>query len=291
MQTFVNRCERRLFFGPMGVMKEMKGKMTQMDIKVKLGTSPVQLDVDDRTLRYVGHLCRLPEDRLEVKILRGLIANAQQMGSKYSGTDLWWDRVRRLVREILEGNPPGEKWYDIAKDRDKWRKMRYDWKQRRILLERGDTQEARQEKWNSVADRCLAEGMLEKIWRKVLPPCAVGTPLEGTPVDVLKRIVLAGGVQKNGWNERALAEWKAKCSTESAKMWLEHQGSKVRSRIQKWTLDSICELEIENTFVIPVCLNAVPPPPPPPPPPAAGSIIGRRLRGKQSREKYSLNSQ
>ena len=179
MQTFVNRCERRLYFGPMGGLREMKGNVTQQDIRVKLGTLSVQLEIDDRTLRYVGHICRLPEDRWESKVLRGLVEDSEREGTKTYGSDLWWDRIRKLVKDVMVDTAPGSKWYEVAKHKGRWRKLRYDWKQKRIAEERQDTQKAREEKWNAAGDRCLTASFVEKVWDKVKPPNASGSPLEG----------------------------------------------------------------------------------------------------------------
>jgi len=38
----------------------MKGKYMQSDIRAALGMFSVQLEIDIRTLRYVGHVARMP---------------------------------------------------------------------------------------------------------------------------------------------------------------------------------------------------------------------------------------
>ena len=146
----------------------MKGKLTQMDIKAMLGTISVQLEIDDRTLRYLGHLCRLPSDRWESKILKGIIGRNNDHGgftfsdfNKVIGQDLWWSRVQRLVKEIMKEAPRDEPWYDLATDRKAWRKMKYEWKQKRISQERQDTQKGREAKWEAEAERCMSPEMVQ----------------------------------------------------------------------------------------------------------------------------------
>ena len=242
MQTFVNRCERRLYFGPMGGLREMKGNVTQQDIRVKLGTLSVQLEIDDRTLRYVGHICRFPEDRWESKVLRGLVEDSEREGTKTYGSDLWWDRIRKLVKDVMVDIPPGSKW------EGRWRKLRYDWKQKRIAEERQDTQKAREENWNAAGDRCLTASFVEKVWDKVKPPNASGSPLEGVDENTLKHMIVAGGIQRDGWNARTPGNWKALCESESAKMWLQHHGTRAKRRIQKWKMEVICAFDISETW-------------------------------------------
>ena len=66
MQTAVNGWERQLYFGPKGgSTKDMVGKITQAEIKQKLGTISIQLEIDIRLGRYIGHIARMPEERWE----------------------------------------------------------------------------------------------------------------------------------------------------------------------------------------------------------------------------------
>lgn len=72
MQKIMNGYERALALGPRGETKIMKGKLTQSDIRVMLGTYTVQLETDIRMLKYVGHISLL-EDRWEYKVLFGKV--------------------------------------------------------------------------------------------------------------------------------------------------------------------------------------------------------------------------
>ena len=73
IQTIVSGYERSLFFGPGGGLKEMTGNMTQTDIRDKLGTLIVQLEIDMQMVRYVGHIARMDEDRCEKRLLMGRV--------------------------------------------------------------------------------------------------------------------------------------------------------------------------------------------------------------------------
>jgi hypothetical protein len=67
-EVFVGKCEHRLFFGARGSTRDMTGKFTQADIRAKLGNKSAQLEIDTRTLHYLGHLIRLPADRWERRL-------------------------------------------------------------------------------------------------------------------------------------------------------------------------------------------------------------------------------
>ena len=164
MQTFVNRCERRLYFGPNGGLEDMKGKLTQVDIKEQLGTLSVHLEVDLRTLRYLGHLVRLPEDRWEHRFLLGLLLEDEHVPSRQMGQDLWWSRVRRLVLEIMKFAPKEDLWVNLANDKKVWRKMLAEWKKHRVSLERQDTQKSRQHKWEEASKRCLNKEFVSNVF-------------------------------------------------------------------------------------------------------------------------------
>ena len=217
-----------------------------MDIKTLLGTLSVQLEIDDRTLRYLGHLCRLPSDRWESKILKGIIGRENEHGgftfsdsNKVIGQDLWWSRVQRLVKEIMKEAPRDEPWYELATDRKAWRKMKYEWKQKRISQERQDTHKGRESKWEAVAERCMSPEMVQLCWGKLKPPNADGTSLATLHPDLQKHLILAGGLCNGKWSVHAPQKWQDMCDTPTAKAWLEYQGTRIRRRVQNMSLSSL----------------------------------------------------
>ena len=145
MQTLINGYERRLALGPSGGTKDMVGKYTQADIKVLLGTLSIQLEIDIRILRYVGHIARLPCDRWEYRVLFGRLRGTNDtIISK--GKDNWWEHLRKLIKELMnvvhslrnqmeiEDNLP---WFEIAKNRAKWRSYLHEWIHSRIKPKHG----------------------------------------------------------------------------------------------------------------------------------------------------------
>ena len=55
IQTFIRDCERHLPLGKLGGNRDMVGKYRHSDIRAKLDMMSMQLEIDMRTLRYVGH--------------------------------------------------------------------------------------------------------------------------------------------------------------------------------------------------------------------------------------------
>ena len=148
MQTLMNGYERRLALGPSGGTKDTAGKYTQADIKTMLGTLSIQLEIDIRILRYIGHITRLPTDRWEYRVLFGRMRGSSN-SIKSEGKDNSWEHSRGLIKEAMdvaytvqseverEENLP---WYELAKNRVRWRSSIYEWKERRTRKEPEDTQ-------------------------------------------------------------------------------------------------------------------------------------------------------
>ena len=158
MQKVINGYERILALGPRGGTKDIKGTMTQSDIRCKADTYTVQLEIDIRMLRYAGHVARMPEDRWEHKLLFGKVKPSKQ-NVKASGKDSWWERLRILIKEIMNGTEG--QWYEIAQDKIRWRTMLDQWKKRRIQEERTDTHATRQEKYNRIAEHFNSAWVIE----------------------------------------------------------------------------------------------------------------------------------
>ena len=179
MQTQINGYERRLLLGPGGGKRDMAGNMTQTDIKTKLDTYTVQLEIDVRIVRYAGHIARLPADRWEKKILSGQL-RASEAGIQAKGKDMWWEQTRKLMAQVMQDREGT--WWELALDKKAWRKAQWEWKKRRIATERRDTQEARKDVWNKVAPLYKSTFILTKVWKNnIKVPNGAGTPIEGQP--------------------------------------------------------------------------------------------------------------
>ena len=146
--------------------------------------------------------------------------------------------------------------------------------------------------------------MSDLVWDGVKKPSAVGTPLEGEPEQLLKHLILAGGVAKAGWKSGVDRDWIWMCRDEASQSWLEKEGARIRRRVQgkSWLekLEGVplvgqlpdmvamrrrmhSKMPEENT--VPQVFPMAPPPPPPPrlvcEPFGGGVPVRRRLRGKQ----------
>ena len=197
MQTQINGYERRLLLGPSGGTKDMAGNMTQTDIKTKLDTYTVQLEIDVRIVRYAGHIARLPADRWEKKLLSGHL-RASGAGTQARGKDMWWDQTRKLMAQVMQDREGT--WWELALDKNAWRKAQWEWKKRRIAAERRDTQEARKDVWNKVAPLYKSNFILTKVWKNNIEvPTGAETPIEGQPEKWIKQVIIAGGVHSDGW--------------------------------------------------------------------------------------------
>ena len=80
-------------------------------------------------------------------------------------------------------------WYEAAKDNIGWRKLQWEWKQRRISEERVDTQQARQRIWNMVASEYNSSWILNKVWGRSQIPTGARTQLEGLPDYWIKQVI------------------------------------------------------------------------------------------------------
>ena len=116
MQKIINGYERVLALGPRGGTKDMNRKMTQSDIRCMLDTYTVQLEIDIRILRYVGHVARMPEDRWEYQVLFGKVRPSNS-NVKTKGKDTWWEHLRSVIKEVM--GETDEQWFDTAQDKIK----------------------------------------------------------------------------------------------------------------------------------------------------------------------------
>jgi hypothetical protein len=313
MQVFVNACERRLIYGPSGGTKDMTGKATQADIRARLGNRTVQLEIDMRTLRYVGHVARMPMDRWERRLLQGFLEEGEA-DTPCRSADRWWTHVRSLIKSVFGPGAHTDSWFAIAGDKLKWRQQIRSWGAAQVTAERQDTQKAREERWRSVAVRFGCTALVHRLWAKAKEPDPAGTSLEGASPEWLQKVVLAGGVHPDGWVEAAPAEWRTRCEDPSAQTWVQREGEKVRRRVlgKGWgegvgmypvtlaqvVVDPAAPLPppqrrsrirgkqtVQISEELPKAPPALPPPPLPPPlAPAAPPLAPparRRLRGKQ----------
>ena len=268
-----------------------------------LDTLSVRLEMDIRLLRCVGPVRRMPAERWEHKLFFGRVRKEHET-EHVNGKDLWWDRVRMLCKEVMTHCTEELMWYEVAQDADAWRKLCFVWRKARISEERRDTQRSRETRWELAASGYQSKVMADLIWDGVKKPTAVGTPLEGEPEQLLKHLILAGGVAKAGWLSGVDRDWIWMCRDEASQAWLEKEGARIRRRVlgRGW-LEKLKGVPLTAQLPDMVVMRrrmqskmpegrtvsqVYPMAPPPPPPPrlvgeplGAGVPVRRRLRWKQ----------
>lgn len=198
----------------------------QADLLVMLGTHTLQLEVDDRMARYVGHPVRLPSDRWGHVVSGEVESGGWRRGAK----DVWWEQAGRVVSEVL-GEGDDRPWHEVAADRGGWRRLRVAWLHERLRCERLDTHVPREARWAAVTRGFADPGVLSGVWRGRAAQDATGTPLEGVNPVWLKQVILAGEVRLDGWVPEAPDAWHATVADPSSDMWLRRAGGKVRHRV------------------------------------------------------------
>ncbi len=181
-------------------------------------------------------------------------------------------------------------------------------------MERHDTQQARQARWEAVSCRFWSDAVIQRLWARAKKPDGRGTEFEGADPDWLMRVVVAGGVDAKGWAPGVPQTRKDRSDTATAREWLRQEGRKVQTRVHStaWgtflaDIPAVCPMEAPGSGVPRVRLSKksrprvpLPPAPPPrappapatpaaeagPPPVAAPAPMAapprRRIRGKQS---------
>jgi hypothetical protein len=252
----------------------------------------VQLEIDMRTLRYVGHVSRMPQDRWEYMMLFGRVQKDKNMKHQ-GGKDIWWNRVRMLLKQVMTHSTGDKMWYEIAKDAENgkqdWRDLCKIWREARVAEERRDTQKSREDLWLAAAKGFKSSAMAELIWDGVKDPNASGTPLEDEPLLWLKLLILAGGVAKSGWMEGVDRDWRWAVKDEASQAWLRKEGDRVRMRLRgKGWADKIANIPTDQQLPDWVSMlrrhrfkqpagqpvMKVFPMAPPPRPPAGGAVMG-----------------
>ena len=137
-----------------------------------------------------------------------------------------------------------------------------------------DTHGTRQAKYDLIAEQFDSACVMERLWKTKKIPDGGGTTLEGLLQPWLKQVILAGGLQSNGWARNTPEEWKTKCGGETDAAWLSVQCNKAKKWINSKAWKDFEALEDNRkvvlhiitsktgAVVIPAKAMAAPPKPP-----------------------------
>eukprot|EP00972_Heterocapsa_arctica_P039369 5798455-Heterocapsa_arctica.AAC.1 len=67
----MNRVVRGIALSSRLTIRNMKGQLTQTDLRLRTGLDAIAVRIFDRTLGFLGHIARRSPDRLEKKVLFG----------------------------------------------------------------------------------------------------------------------------------------------------------------------------------------------------------------------------
>ena len=129
LESFNNRCLHSI--KGISRLEQWKQHLSTQMIRMDVGIeSSMEELVVKRRLRWLGHIARMPTDRLPKKVLYGeLVEKLPQHGPKLR----WRDRVKS---DLMATGIGIDHWFDMAQDRGEWRCERVDWLQkfRRIKM-------------------------------------------------------------------------------------------------------------------------------------------------------------
>ena len=100
-------------------MRGMQGNTTTTDLRLQAWLEDVQTQILQRQARYIGHVARYQDDRLE-RVVLGISSaiNKDEGGLRV----MYWKRVSEVMEQL--GYPEhewSEKWIEAAKNRKRWR--------------------------------------------------------------------------------------------------------------------------------------------------------------------------
>jgi exonuclease III len=115
LRSFHNRCARTMCRITMA--HTIRRRVRSRDLFARLGIQSLDRYYHHRTLRWAGHVARMPMSRLPRKMLTGFVAHPRPIGCP----DMTWGRS--LKKALKSNDLPTDfgSWTAIAKDRMKWR--------------------------------------------------------------------------------------------------------------------------------------------------------------------------
>jgi hypothetical protein len=115
IRSFHNRCTRSMCRITMA--HTIRCRVCSRDPRARLDIQSLDRYYHHRTLRWAGHVARMPMSRLPRKLLTGFVAHSRPTGCP----DMTWGRS--LKKALKSNDLPTEfgEWTAIAKDRVQWR--------------------------------------------------------------------------------------------------------------------------------------------------------------------------
>lgn len=112
IQSFHNKCVRRMC--RVTLKHTHKHRITASSLEERLGLRDIQTMLDDHRLRWIGHVARMPQQRLPRRMLTAWVAKKRPVGRPRQATaHCYLDTLRRA--------DAGTKWVAHAQHRDEWR--------------------------------------------------------------------------------------------------------------------------------------------------------------------------
>ena len=100
-------------------MRGMQGNTTTTDLRLKAGLEDVQTQIIQRQARYIGHVARYKDTRIERVVLGIRSADKKEEGGLRS---MYWKRVSEVMEQLrYPEHEWSEKWIEVARDRKSWK--------------------------------------------------------------------------------------------------------------------------------------------------------------------------
>ena len=105
-----------------GTMRGMQGNTTTADLRLKAGLEDVQTQIIQGQARYIGHVARYKDTRIERVVLGISSADKKEEGGLRA---MYWKKVSEVMEQLrYPEHEWSEKWIEGARDRKSWKQGR-----------------------------------------------------------------------------------------------------------------------------------------------------------------------
>ena len=129
--------------------KEMsKDRVTMVHLRRKLRMDPIWIEIHWRQLRWIGHIARLPEERLEKQMLFAWMDDTKPRTKKISPTlrQQYWKRIEEMyAANSHDKKHAAAQWMEdaIVEHGGRWKSMMIIWREKAREKEKEDLWEER----------------------------------------------------------------------------------------------------------------------------------------------------
>ena len=237
MQRFVGRIIRAITMSSSLTIRDMKGHITQTDLRLRTGIDTVRVMIINRTLGFLGHVARRGRSRLEWQALFAWLDSESEFPAETGNRLSWSKQVNAWLKriEVLHAEQEGRRrwWHEIAEERNtkgvhtKWNKLRHAVVQEFREKDDNDTHENRhandedeagEEEKTRTALEEEAEAKLRRKQTRLLIPkvtCECGTTMQKDTLKNHKKLSCPLR-RKSGEQPRARPDPKAKAKARGA---------------------------------------------------------------------------